>query len=92
MSFTSNLGLWPAQLGTGNPGLIVTSTAIATAVVLSVIRRYLWPTPPKVIRSPLRTVISGLSQDEVAKLEYKSDHFPGARDVETPVCLPFPFS
>ncbi|SPQ17862.1 672bb006-0cec-4fc7-86a6-8ad55cf07d01 [Thermothielavioides terrestris] len=79
MSFISRLGLWP-QTGTNSTGLIVASTAIATAAVLSLLRSYLWPTPPKIDRSPLRTVLPTLSPDELNRLEYKPDSFPGARD------------
>jgi hypothetical protein len=94
MSFISRLGLWP-QTGTDSTGLIVASTAIATAAVLSLLRSYLWPTPPKIDRSPLRTVLPTLSPDELNRLEYKPDSFPGARDVETPashICIPPPLS
>ncbi|KAL2258256.1 hypothetical protein VTK26DRAFT_8518 [Humicola hyalothermophila] len=84
MNFFSNLDRWPAQTGIGNPSLTAAGTAIATVAMLSLVRRLLWPTPPKTLHSPLRTVVSGLSQDEIAKLDYKPDIFPGARDVETP--------
>ncbi|KAK4097523.1 alpha/beta-hydrolase [Parathielavia hyrcaniae] len=68
----------------GNTGLVVAGTAIATAVSLSLLHRYLWPTQPKIARSPLRSLLPKLSQDDFDKLEYKPDNFPGARDVETP--------
>ncbi|KAK3328851.1 Alpha/Beta hydrolase protein [Apodospora peruviana] len=42
------------------------------------------PSGPKIYPNPLRTVIPGLSKDEVDKLDYKPDAFPGVRDVETP--------
>ncbi|KAK3905186.1 Alpha/Beta hydrolase protein [Staphylotrichum tortipilum] len=70
--------------GAPNTGLVVASTAIATAVVLSLLHRYLWPTEPKISRSPLKTLLPTMSADEYHKLEYKPDNFPGARDVETP--------
>jgi hypothetical protein len=84
MPITNRLGLG-SQADGDNTGLIVAGTAIATAAVLSLLRSYLWPAQPKVIRSPLRTLLPRLSQDEFDKLEYKPDNFPGARDVETPV-------
>jgi hypothetical protein len=84
MSFINRLGLGLQAHG-DNTGLIVASTAIATATILSLLRSYLWPTPPKVVSSPLRSVLPKLSQEEFDKLEYKPDNFPGARDVETPV-------
>ncbi|KAK4042433.1 Alpha/Beta hydrolase protein [Parachaetomium inaequale] len=83
MSFINRLGLGPQAHG-DNTGLIVAGTAIATATLLSLLRSYLWPTPPKIVSSPLRSVLPKLSQDEFDKLEYKPDNFPGARDVETP--------
>lgn len=85
MSSLYRLGLWPAQTGSVGTGLIVAGTAIATATLLSLLHSFLWPTQPKIVRSPLRTVLPKLSQDELDQLEYKPDHFPGARDVETPV-------
>jgi pimeloyl-ACP methyl ester carboxylesterase len=69
----------------GNTGLIVAGTAIATAALLSFLRGYLWPAQPKIVRSPLRSLLPKLSKDDFDKLEYKPDNFPGARDVETPV-------
>ncbi|KAL2127629.1 hypothetical protein VTI74DRAFT_10385 [Chaetomium olivicolor] len=81
MSPINRLGQWPSG---DNTGIIVASTAIATAALLTVLRNYLWPAQPKVLRSPLRTVLPKLSPDEFDKLEYKPDNFPGARDVETP--------
>lgn len=84
MPLANRLGLG-SQADGDNTGLIVAGTAIATATVLSLLRGYLWPTQPKVICSPLRSVLPRLSQDEFDKLEYKPDDFPGARDVETPV-------
>ncbi|KAH6651104.1 Alpha/Beta hydrolase protein [Chaetomium tenue] len=83
MSLANRLGLGSQDHG-DNTGLIVAGTAIATTIVLSLLRSYLSPTQPKVIRSPLRSVLPRLSQDEFDKLEYKPDSFPGARDVETP--------
>ncbi|KAK4147937.1 Alpha/Beta hydrolase protein [Dichotomopilus funicola] len=83
MSFFNRLGLGSQAEG-DNTGLVVASTAIATTVVVTLLRRYLWPTQPKVLNSPLRTVVSVLSQDKFNELAYKPDNFPGARDVETP--------
>ncbi|KAH6853412.1 Alpha/Beta hydrolase protein [Chaetomium sp. MPI-CAGE-AT-0009] len=83
MTLTNRLDLGSQAQG-DKTALIVAGTAIATAALLSLLRSYLWPTQPKVIRSPLRTLLPRLSQDEFDKLEYKPDNFPGARDVETP--------
>ncbi len=71
--------------GESHTGLVVATTAIATTVVLSLLHRYLWPADPPVARSPLKTLLPTLSDEEYHKLEYKPDNFPGARDVETPV-------
>src|SRR5689334_12911064 len=76
------------NLETGNTGLILAGTAIATAASLTLLRSYLWPAQPKIVRSPLKSLLPKLSQDDFNKLEYKPDHFPGGRDVETPVHLP----
>lgn len=84
MSFMHRLGLPPQSAGV-HQGLMIASTAIATAVFFSLLSRFLWPKQPQVLRSPLRTVIPRLSPEEFAELEYKPDNFPGARDVETPV-------
>jgi hypothetical protein len=81
------MGFTGSETPSINTGLIVAGTAIATTALLSFVRSYLWPTPPTISRSPLRTILPTLSQDEFARLEYKPDNFPGARDVETPVRL-----
>ncbi|KAG7293354.1 hypothetical protein NEMBOFW57_003402 [Staphylotrichum longicolle] len=78
------MALTGSETGPISTGLIVAGTAIVTTALLSFARSYLWPTPPTVSRSPLRTILPALSPDEFAKLEYKPDNFPGARDVETP--------
>lgn len=87
MSVINRLGLGQ-QTECNNTGLIVAGTVVATTAILSLLRGYLWPTPAQIDRSPLRTVLPQLSQAEFDKLEYKPDHFPGARDVETPVGRP----
>ena len=77
--------LSPTMSDAPNTGLVIAGTAIATTVVISLLHRYLWPTPPAIARSPLKTLLPTLSAEEYHKLEYKPDNFPGARDVETPV-------
>jgi hypothetical protein len=89
MSLINRLGLGSETEGSST-GLIVAGTAIATTALLSLLRNYLWPTPPKIDPSPLRTILPKLSPAELDKLEYKPDNFPGARDVETPVGRPSP--
>jgi len=39
---------------------------------------------PEPVRSPRRDISSGLSQEELDRLPYPPDVFPGGRDVETP--------
>lgn len=75
--------LWPAEPSTS---LIITTTAIATIGALFLGRAAGWPTRPKVLPNPLKTFSKGSARrDELEKLIYKPDTFPGARDVETPV-------
>lgn len=77
-------------MANGPPGagttLLVTTTVITTLAVISALRLALYPSKQRAIDNPLKTVVSKLSEKEVAQLEYKPDHFPGARDVATPVC------
>ncbi|KAK0657502.1 putative alpha/beta hydrolase family protein [Cercophora newfieldiana] len=84
MSFLE--GLWQADSGIrgGSTALVVIATAITTVASLSLLKSYLWRTHPKIIPSPLHTLLPRLSQSEIDKLEYKPDAFPGARDVVTP--------
>ena len=63
----------------------VAVTALATAAVLAFLRWILHPRSAKVIPSPLRSVLPQLSSDEISRLDYTPDIFPGARDVTTPV-------
>ncbi|KAL2270899.1 hypothetical protein VTJ83DRAFT_270 [Remersonia thermophila] len=64
--------------------LTVAGTAVATVATLAVLRAVLWPVPPKLVRSPLRTTLPRLSKHEITGLPYGPSSFPGARDVETP--------
>ncbi|KAK4181027.1 putative hydrolase [Triangularia setosa] len=67
-----------------NTPLVVALTASITSITLVILNRVLYPPLPKLLRSPLKTVLPTLPKDELEKLEYKPDTFPGARDVETP--------
>ncbi|KAL8396451.1 hypothetical protein RB594_008790 [Gaeumannomyces avenae] len=58
--------------------------AVATLAVFLSLRRYLYPRHPSVIPGPLKTALPGLAKDEVERLDYRPDAFPGARDVVTP--------
>ncbi|KAI1779934.1 alpha/beta-hydrolase [Hypoxylon cercidicola] len=71
------------------PGESLSAAAIATTVVttvtlISLARFALWPRKRAVIPGPLTTSIPKLPKDEIDKIPYKPDFFPGARDVVTP--------
>ncbi|KAM7202167.1 Alpha/Beta hydrolase fold [Rhypophila sp. PSN 637] len=87
MSFINKL-LWPAANAESSSNSSVTVkiaiTVVTTVAALSLIRRARRHVHPKAIASPLKTVIPRLSQEQLDRLEYKPDAFPGARDVETP--------
>ncbi|KAL7927749.1 hypothetical protein ACQKWADRAFT_317930 [Trichoderma austrokoningii] len=62
-------------------------TAIAvtiTTTLLLLARSALRPRWGKALPSPLKTTIPRLPRDEVERLAYQPDAFPGARDVDTP--------
>ncbi|ORY66404.1 putative alpha/beta hydrolase family protein [Pseudomassariella vexata] len=63
---------------------VVATTFAATVVLLWSARYTLYPVRDQVLPGPLTTSIPHLSKEEVAKLPYTPDHFPGARDVATP--------
>lgn len=67
---------------------IATTAAVVTASIFILSREVLWPRWAKVLRSPLKTTLPRLTQDETNQLVYQPDQFPGARDVETPVGSP----
>ncbi len=75
--------LWPET----SMALVVTTSVITTVAALSLLRWTFYPVQERVIASPLKTVIPKLSRDEIAQLDYTPDAFPGARDVDTPVCV-----
>ena len=79
----------PPALGGATSASAVLTTALATVAVLTLTRYALWPgSKPKVIRSPLTTLIPRLSAAEREALVYRTDYYPGARDVPTPVSSP----
>ncbi|KAK1988719.1 Alpha/Beta hydrolase protein [Colletotrichum cereale] len=63
---------------------IVATTVVATLSFLSLARLGLYPKWGTAIPNPLKTKMPKLAGDEVKKLPYRPDSFPGARDVETP--------
>ncbi|KAI1150255.1 Alpha/Beta hydrolase protein [Nemania diffusa] len=63
---------------------VVATTVITTLALASLTRFALWPRKPQVIPGALRSSAPGLSKEELAKATYRTDHFPGARDVVTP--------
>jgi hypothetical protein len=66
---------------------LVATTAIATTLLLALSGQLLWPRWPRVMASPLRTRLRTKIDES---LVYTPDQFPGARDVQTPVCLLLP--
>jgi hypothetical protein len=86
MSVLTSFGLAPLT-ETSSFYLTVAGSALVTAAGLVVLRAALWPRPPKLVRSPLRTALPRLSKSEIERLDYRPDFFPGARDVETPVSV-----
>ncbi|KAI3531572.1 hypothetical protein CSPX01_14048 [Colletotrichum filicis] len=63
---------------------IVATTVVATLSFLSLARLGLYPNWGTAIPNPLKTKIPTFTSDEVRKLPYHPDYFPGARDVDTP--------
>ncbi|KAI1307762.1 Alpha/Beta hydrolase protein [Xylaria venustula] len=63
---------------------VVATTVITTLALASLTRFALWPHKPQIIPGALTTSVPKLSKDELAKTAYRTDHFPGARDVVTP--------
>lgn len=64
---------------------VVATTVVATISLLSLARLGLYVKWSSSIPSPLKTKIPELTSEEIKRLHYRPDHFPGARDVETPV-------
>ncbi|KAI0910569.1 Alpha/Beta hydrolase protein [Ustulina deusta] len=63
---------------------VVATTVVATLALASLTRFALWPCKPQIIPGALTTSVPRLSKDELATAPYRTDHFPGARDVVTP--------
>ncbi|KAH8676281.1 hypothetical protein BX600DRAFT_394947 [Xylariales sp. PMI_506] len=87
-AIVENLTNMVKQLGEAQlallPAAIVATTVITTVALLSLARWTLYPVRGSVIPGPLTTTIPKLSKEELAKVPYQPDHFPGARDVVTP--------
>lgn len=64
---------------------IAATAAVVTASVIVLSREVLWRRWAKVLRSPLRSTLPRMAQEERKHLVYPPDLIPGARDVETPV-------
>ncbi|KAI0890014.1 alpha/beta-hydrolase [Annulohypoxylon maeteangense] len=63
----------------------VIATTVAVTVALTSLARFaLWPEKKAIIPGPLSTGFHKLSKDELARVPYSPDTFPGARDVVTP--------
>jgi hypothetical protein len=65
-------------------GVSLAAGAISLGVLLYSSRNALGSDVPKTIPSPLATLLSQLSKDDVKNLPYPPDALPGARDVHTP--------
>ncbi|KAI0528510.1 Alpha/Beta hydrolase protein [Xylaria digitata] len=63
---------------------VVATTVVTTIAFTSLVRLALWPHKPRIIPGALTTSVPKLSKEELAKTAYRTDHFPGARDVVTP--------
>ncbi|KAI3328913.1 alpha/beta-hydrolase [Xylariaceae sp. AK1471] len=63
---------------------VVATTVVTTLALVSFTRLALWPRKRQIIRGALTTSVPKLSEEELAKVAYRPDHFPGARDVVTP--------
>ncbi|KAK6843569.1 C6 and C2H2 transcription factor RegA-like protein [Apiospora arundinis] len=63
---------------------IVATTVVTTVACLSLFQYSLYPRRKQILPGPLTTSLPYLSKDEIKDLPYQPDHFPGARDVETP--------
>ncbi|KAI0465772.1 Alpha/Beta hydrolase protein [Xylaria cf. heliscus] len=63
---------------------VVVTTVVTTLALASLTRFVLWPPKPQIIPGALTTSVPRLSKEELAKTAYRTDHFPGARDVVTP--------
>ncbi|KAK8089733.1 hypothetical protein PG997_004694 [Apiospora hydei] len=67
-----------------NTTAIVATTMVTTVACLSLFRHSLYPRRKQILPGPLTTSLPYLTKDEIKDLPYQPDHFPGARDVETP--------
>ncbi|KAI0102184.1 Alpha/Beta hydrolase protein [Nemania sp. FL0031] len=63
---------------------VVATTVLGTLTLALLTRFALSLRNPSIIRGSLTTTIPRLSEEELAKITYRKDHFPGARDVATP--------
>ncbi|CAJ2501735.1 Uu.00g045880.m01.CDS01 [Anthostomella pinea] len=63
---------------------IIATTVVTTITLISVARFVLWPRKTPIIPGALTTSVPRLSEAELQDVAYRTDHFPGARDVVTP--------
>ncbi|KAI0416103.1 Alpha/Beta hydrolase protein [Xylaria grammica] len=63
---------------------VVATTVVTTLALASLTRFALWPRKSQIIPGALTTSVPRLSKEELARTAYRTDHFPGARDVVTP--------
>ncbi|KAK8083192.1 hypothetical protein PG996_001973 [Apiospora saccharicola] len=72
------------QTSESSTAAIVATTVVTMVVCLSLFRYSLYPHRKHILPGPLTTSLPYLTKDEIKDLPYQPDHFPGARDVETP--------
>jgi len=64
--------------------VLIALTAFTTTCFLLIAYYTPYPIDPQIIPTPLH-IIPSLPKEEIQKLPYQPDFFPGARDVETEV-------
>ncbi|KUI53911.1 hypothetical protein VP1G_01420 [Cytospora mali] len=68
----------------GNTSMLVTTTAIMSVSLYTILKHLTHPARPSILPSPLRTHLPALSPEQRSALLYPPDFYPGARDVQTP--------
>lgn len=75
--------------GLGRDTYLIIASSVATTLAVVALAKTIQPTPRKIIASPRTTVLPRISAEEQGELPYPPDIFPGARDVASPVRIPF---
>lgn len=80
-------GIFRQHHATMSPTILVGVTVLTTLAVITASRRIFREEKVKIIKGPVTTLLPKLTEAEKALLPYPPDALPGARDVESPVCL-----